>query len=51
MGEDAVFMTIARLEGRGHVIITDKFFTSPREVVVEVEGCTIPKVLVMEDHE
>lgn len=30
VGEDAVLTAIAGLEGRGHVIITDNFFTSPR---------------------
>ena len=29
VGEDAVLTAIASLEGRGHVIITDNFFTSP----------------------
>lgn len=30
VGEDAVLTAISDLEGRGHVIITDNFFTSPR---------------------
>ena len=30
VGEDAVLQAVAGLEGRGHVIITDNFFTSPR---------------------
>lgn len=30
VGEDAVLTAIAGLEGRGHVIVTDNFFTSPR---------------------
>lgn len=30
VGEDAVLTAVAGLEGRGHVIVTDNFFTSPR---------------------
>ena len=30
VGEDAVLTAVSSLEGRGHIIITDNFFTSPR---------------------
>ena len=38
VGEDAVFTTVAGLEGRGHMIVTDNFFTSPR-LFMELQRC------------